>query len=64
MLRFVRFTKIIRLLRLAKLKVIFDKLEEFMQVSSSIAPILCFIQLSMLILFWSHWLGCTFHFVG
>ena len=64
MLRFIRFIKIIRLLRLAKLKVIFDKIEDFLQLSSTIAAILSFLQLSVLILFWSHWLGCIFHFVA
>jgi len=43
MLRFIRFIKIIRLLRLAKLKVIYDKLEEMLEVSPTIAPMLCFV---------------------
>jgi hypothetical protein len=33
----------VRLLRLAKLKIIFDKIEEFLQLSSTIAGILSFL---------------------
>jgi hyperpolarization activated cyclic nucleotide-gated potassium channel 2 len=51
-------------LRLAKLKVIFDKIEYALQLSTTIATIMSFIQLSGFVLFWSHWIGCIFHFVG
>ena len=53
-----------RLLRLAKLKVIFDKFEELIQLSTSIAAVMSFLKLSFFVLFWSHWLGCIFHFVA
>jgi hyperpolarization activated cyclic nucleotide-gated potassium channel 2 len=56
--------KIVRLLRLAKLKIIFDKIDQFLQLSSSIAAVMSFFQLSVFVLFWSHWLGCIFHFIA
>lgn len=64
LLKFFRFIKIIRLLRLAKLKVIFDKIEEQLQTYTTINTIASFLKLSFFVLFWSHWLGCIFHFVG
>jgi hyperpolarization activated cyclic nucleotide-gated potassium channel 2 len=53
-----------RLLRLAKLKVIFDKIEEFIQLSTIIAAFISFLKLCLFVLFWAHWLGCIFHFVA
>jgi hyperpolarization activated cyclic nucleotide-gated potassium channel 2 len=53
-----------RLLRLAKLKLIFEKIEELIQLSTPIAAIISFLKLSLFLLFWSHWLGCIFHFVA
>lgn len=51
MLRFIRFIKIMRLLRLAKLKKIFDKIEEFIQLSTTIAAIMSFLKLSVFVLY-------------
>lgn len=56
--------KIMRLLRLAKLKVIFDKIDEIIELSTVIAAIMSFFKLSFFVLFWAHWLGCIFHFVA
>lgn len=56
--------KIMRMLRLAKLKVIFDKIDEVVELSNMIATIMSFFKLSFFVLFWSHWLGCIFHFVA
>ncbi|KAM3136932.1 hypothetical protein pb186bvf_011017 [Paramecium bursaria] len=64
LLKFFRLIKIARLLRLAKLKMIFNRIEEFFQVSTTIITIVSFLQLSVFVLFWSHWLGCIFHFIG
>lgn len=33
-------------------------------MSTTLAAILSFLQLSMLVLFWSHWLGCIYHYVA
>jgi hyperpolarization activated cyclic nucleotide-gated potassium channel 2 len=52
------------LLRLAKLKRLMNKFEEVLQLSTTFAAIMSFLQLSFFVLFWSHWLGCIFHFVG
>jgi hyperpolarization activated cyclic nucleotide-gated potassium channel 2 len=53
-----------RLLRLAKLKLIFEKIEEIIQLSTSIAAIISFLKLCFFVLFWSHWLGSIFHFIA
>jgi hypothetical protein len=53
-----------RLLRLAKLKVIFEKIEEIIQQSTVTAVVICFLKLCFFVLFCSHWLGSIFHFIG
>ncbi|CAD8183738.1 unnamed protein product [Paramecium octaurelia] len=63
-LKFFRFIKVIRLLRLAKLKVIIDKIEEYFADNSAIQTIASFLKLCAFVLFWSHWLGCIFHFIA
>ncbi|CAD8152036.1 unnamed protein product [Paramecium octaurelia] len=63
-LKFFRFVKVIRLLRLAKLKAIMDKIEDYFSDSSIIQTIGSFLKLCAFVLFWSHWLGCIFHFIG
>jgi hyperpolarization activated cyclic nucleotide-gated potassium channel 2 len=64
MLRFARLAKVARLLRLAKLKVLFDRLEELLSLSATVAAIASFLRLNFFVLFWSHWLGCIFHFIA
>ncbi|CAD8177259.1 unnamed protein product [Paramecium pentaurelia] len=64
LVRFMRFIKIIRLLRLAKLKVFFDKIEDAIQLNIMLSTIVSFIKLSGFVLFWSHWLGCIFHYIA
>jgi hyperpolarization activated cyclic nucleotide-gated potassium channel 2 len=56
--------KIMKLLRLAKLKSIFEKFEVAVQLSPVFASIMSFVKLCTFVLFWSHWLGCIFHFVA
>ncbi|KAM3133635.1 hypothetical protein pb186bvf_014322 [Paramecium bursaria] len=62
--RFMRFIKIVRLLRLAKLKVIFDKFDELISSNLLLSTIISFIKLCCFVVFWSHWLGCIFHFIA
>ncbi|CAD8168918.1 unnamed protein product [Paramecium pentaurelia] len=63
-LKFFRFIKVIRLLRLAKLKVIVNKIEEYFSDNSILQTIASFFKLCAFVLFWSHWLGCIFHFIA
>ncbi|CAD8099542.1 unnamed protein product [Paramecium sonneborni] len=63
-LKFFRFIKVIRLLRLAKLKAIVDKIEEYFSENSIVQTLASFLKLCAFVLFWSHWLGCIFHFIA
>ena len=56
--------KVIRLLRAFKLKNLFLKIEEYIQLSSGIAAIISILKLSILIIIVCHWCACIWHFIA
>ena len=63
-IRFFKFLKILRLLRVVKLKVIFSKIEDYMQLSPAFNAILAFIRLCFLMICIAHWFACVWHLVA
>jgi hypothetical protein len=59
-----RFIKILKLLRVAKLKLILLNLMEHLHISQSILGLLGFLKLSGIVLFIAHWCACLWHIVG
>jgi hypothetical protein len=63
MLKLIRFLRILRLLRVLKLTKFLYKLEEYI-VTETLNMLMDIIKLLVLIFFISHWLACTFYYVG
>lgn len=63
MLKLIRFLRILRLLRVMKLKRLLYKLEEFM-ITDFLNTVMDFAKLLILVFFITHWMACTFYFVG
>lgn len=56
--------KVLKLLRVAKLKLIVEKLVEYLKLSKSILGLLGFLKLSSIVLFIAHWIACMWHLIG
>ena len=63
-LKFVKFIKALRLLRAFKLKNIFCKIEDFLQLSAGINAFLTVFKLSFMIIIIAHWCACIWHFLA
>lgn len=64
MIKFFRFIKVIKLLRIAKLKVIFAKIIEYLSLSNAIIGLIGFIRLCAIVLFLGHWFACLWHMIA
>ena len=63
MLKMIKFVRMLRIIRVLKLKKLIYKVEEYI-VADTIYSVVEGIKLILIILYISHWLGCTFYFVG
>lgn len=63
MLKLIRFLRILRLLRVLKLKKFLYKLEEYV-ITETLNMFMDIVKLLVQIFFLSHWLACTFYYVG
>lgn len=63
-LRFAKFLKILRLLRALKLKKIFGKLEDYLQLSMTFNAILACMRLCFLMICIAHWFACIWHLIA
>jgi len=52
------------MLRIAKLKIIIEKILEYLSISNTIMCILRFLKLSAIVLFIAHWMACLWHLMG
>lgn len=64
LIRFIGFLKILRLLRAFKLKKIFGKLEDYLQLSLTVNAILACIRLGFLMICIAHWFACLWHLIA
>ena len=61
---FFRFFKALRLLRVAKFKIIFDKMVDYLRLSDGVIGLLGFFKLVMIVLLLAHWIACLFNLLG
>lgn len=64
MMKFARFLKILRLFRALKLKKIFGKLEDYLQLSLTFNAVLACVRLGFLMICIAHWFACIWHFIA
>ena len=62
--RFAKFLKILRLLRALKLKKIFGKLEDYLQLSMTFNAVLSCLRLGFLMICIAHWFACIWHIIA
>lgn len=63
MLKMIKFVRMLRIIRVFKLKKLIYKLEEYV-IADHISMIMEACKLGITILYISHWLACTFYFIG
>jgi hypothetical protein len=56
--------KVLRLLRVAKLRIIIEKILEYLALSNTIMGLLGFLKLSAIVIFIAHWMACLWHLVS
>ena len=54
----------LRLLRVAKLRIIVEKILEYLALSNTVMGLLGFLKLSTIVLFIAHWMACLWHLVS
>lgn len=60
----MRIAKILKWLRVIKLKVIFNKFEEFLQLSDTITGVLGFLKITVVILCIAHFCACVLNLIS
>jgi len=64
LLKFVRFFKALRLLRVAKFKIIFNKMAEYLRLRDGVIGLLGFLKLMMIVMLLAHWIACLWNLLG
>ena len=64
LLKIFRFFKALRLLRVAKFKMIFNMMVEYLRLTDGVVGLLGFFKLMMIVILMAHWIACLWNLLG
>ena len=64
LLKFLMFFKALRLLRVAKFKIIFNKMADYLRLRDGVIGLLGFLKFMMIVMLLAHWIACLWNLLG
>ena len=64
LLKFLMFFKALRLLRVAKFKIIFNKMADYLRLRDGVIGLLGFLKLMMIVILLAHLIACLWNLLG